>query len=213
MTNIADLRQEYRRHSLTEDGVDKDAIVQFEHWFHEALESGVHEPNAFVLATSGSNNLPSARTLLLKGIDQGGFVFYTNYNSHKAGDLLENPHGCMVFLWLELERQVRISGSVAKVTRAETEAYFNSRPRESQLGAWVSNQSETIPSREFLEEKLQEVMHTYAHIETIPVPDYWGGFRLIPAQIEFWQGRPNRLHDRILYTRNENGWHISRLSP
>jgi pyridoxamine 5'-phosphate oxidase len=213
MTNIADLRQEYRRHSLTEDGVDKDAIVQFEHWFHEALESGVHEPNAFVLATSGSNNLPSARTLLLKGIDQGGFVFYTNYNSRKAGDLLENPHGCMVFLWLELERQVRISGSVAKVTRAETEAYFNSRPRESQLGAWVSNQSETIPSREFLEEKLQNVIRTYAHMETIPVPDYWGGLRLIPAQIEFWQGRPNRLHDRILYTRNENGWNISRLSP
>lgn len=213
MTNIADLRQEYRRHSLTEDGVDKDAIVQFEHWFHEALESGVHEPNAFVLATSGSKNLPSARTLLLKGIDQGGFVFYTNYNSHKASDLLVNPHGCMVFLWLELERQVRITGSIVKVSREETASYFSSRPRESQLGAWVSNQSETIPSREFLEEKLQEVIRTYSHLETIPVPDYWGGFRLVPTQIEFWQGRPNRLHDRILYTHNENSWDISRLSP
>jgi pyridoxamine 5'-phosphate oxidase len=197
MTNIADLRQEYKRHSLTEDGVDKDAIVQFEHWFHEALESGLHEPNAFVLATSGGKNLPSARTLLLKGIDQGGFVFYTNYNSHKASDLDENPNGCMVFLWLELERQIR----------------FNSRPRESQLGAWVSNQSETIPSREFLEEKLQEVIRTYGHMQTIPVPDYWGGFRLIPTQIEFWQGRPNRLHDRIIYTQTKNGWGISRLSP
>jgi pyridoxamine 5'-phosphate oxidase len=213
MTNLGELRQEYKRHSLSEHDVDKDAIVQFEHWFHEALESGVHEPNAFVLATSGASNLPSARVLLLKGIDQGGFVFYTNYNSHKAADLRVNPHGSMVFLWLELERQVRISGSVNKVTREETEAYFHSRPRESQLGAWVSNQSETILSREFLEGKLQDLLNTYTTKQKIPVPEFWGGFRLIPNQIEFWQGRPNRLHDRILYTKTENGWGISRLSP
>jgi pyridoxamine 5'-phosphate oxidase len=213
MKNIADLRQEYKRHSLSESDVDKDGIVQFELWFHEVLESGVHEPNAFTLATSGKNNVPSARTLLLKGIDQGGFVFYTNYNSHKSSDLQQNPQACMNFLWLELERQVRITGSVAKVSREETETYFQSRPRESQLGAWVSNQSEPIPSREFLEQRLLEIAQQFNNQELIPVPDYWGGFRLIPNQIEFWQGRPNRLHDRILYTRIGNYWKISRLSP
>ena len=213
MKNIADLRQEYKRHSLLESDVDKDGIIQFEHWFHEALESGVHEPNAFILATSGRENIPSARTLLLKGIDHGGFVFYTNYSSHKSSDLLANPMACINFLWLELERQVRITGSVIKVSREETEAYFQSRPRESQLGAWVSNQSETIPSREYLEQKLLEITRQFSNHEIIPVPDYWGGFRLMPNQIEFWQGRPNRLHDRILYTRGENNWTISRLSP
>jgi pyridoxamine 5'-phosphate oxidase len=213
MKNIADLRQEYKQHSLSESDVDHDGIIQFEHWFHEALESGIHEPNAFVLATSGRDNIPSARTLLLKGVDQVGFVFYTNYNSHKSSDLLENPKACMNFLWLELERQVRITGTVVKVSRDETEVYFQSRPRESQLGAWVSNQSATIPSREYLEQKLLEITRQFSNHEIIPVPDYWGGFRLIPEQIEFWQGRPNRLHDRILYTRNGNEWQISRLSP
>jgi len=213
MSKFADLRQEYKKHQLLEDIILKDPLEQFRVWFHEALEVGVMEPNAFTLATVGVDGTPSARVLLLKGVDESGFVFYTNYQSEKGKNLDVNPVGSMVFLWLELERQVRINGTVTKVSREESALYFHSRPRESQIGAWVSQQSQTIPSREILETNLLLQQKKFKDTEIIPLPEFWGGYRLQPLNIEFWQGRPNRLHDRILFTLKESAWKMERLSP
>lgn len=214
MNKFEGLRQEYKKHQLSEDKVLSDPLAQFDVWFHEAISSGVIEPNAFTLATVGENGTPSARVLLLKGVDNGGFVFYTNYNSDKARDMADFPVAAMCFLWLELERQVRITGPVVKISREESEAYFHTRPRESQIGAWVSPQSQVISSRVEIEDRLSEMLEKYKDTEVIPLPVNWGGYRLQPVEIEFWQGRPNRLHDRLLYTDHaHDGWKVQRLAP
>ena len=199
---------------MTEEFAHSEPLKQFAVWFQEAMNSGVAEPNAFILATVSENGTPEARVMLLKGVDNGGFVFFTNYESDKAKDLADFPVATMCFLWLGLERQVRISGPVHKVTREDSEQYFHSRPRESQIGAWVSPQSQPIPSRDFIEKRLQETMQKFQDKEIIPLPSNWGGYRLVPVEIEFWQGRPNRLHDRLLYSEHEDGrWEITRLAP
>lgn len=214
MLELENLRQEYKKYKLLETTVHKDPMVQFDQWLNEAVNSGVPEPNAMTLSTVSSFGQPSSRVILLKGVSSGGFVFYTNYESHKGVSIANNPNGYINFLWLELERQVRISGLIEKVSTEETTAYFHSRPRGSQIGAWVSHQSEVIASREVLEENLALMETRFKDIDVIPVPDYWGGYRLKPDTIEFWQGRPNRLHDRILYVKTGgNSWNIQRLAP
>ena len=212
-SELAALRRNYTRESLSETGVKADPFQQFEHWFREALDSQLPEPNAMTVASATRDGRPSARTMLLKGFDHQGFVFYTNYESRKGGELDENPRAALLFTWLELERQVRIEGTVERVSEEESQAYFQSRPRGSQIGAWASPQSRVVPGREVLETKVEELAETFKHDETLPRPPYWGGYRVIPAAIEFWQGRENRLHDRIRYTHTGSGWKIERLAP
>jgi pyridoxamine 5'-phosphate oxidase len=210
---VADLRKEYTRGGLTETDADPNPFKQFQKWFDQALAAQLPEPNAMTLATATPEGKPSARIVLLKGFDSHGFVFYTNYDSHKGQELTANPWAALVFWWAQLERQVRIEGRVEKVSDAESDAYFHSRPKGSQLGAWVSQQSQAIDSRELLELRLQKLNEKYLDRE-VPRPPYWGGYRVIPTAIEFWQGRPNRLHDRLHYRRLEDGnWAIARLSP
>ena len=213
MSKYAHLRLEYKKEKLSEESVETNPLTQFDIWFQEAMNAEVPEPNAFALATSGPLGISSARIVLLKGVDRDGFVFYTNYNSDKAKDIAYNSHVSMCFLWHELERQVRITGRAAKVSREESEIYFHSRPRESQIGAWVSPQSDVIASRDVLDQKLAEVTALYENTDIIPLPDHWGGYRVIPEEIEFWQGRPNRLHDRITYKNVDGHWKIKRLAP
>ncbi|MDF2772660.1 MAG: pyridoxamine 5-phosphate oxidase [Geminicoccaceae bacterium] len=214
MTNLdlAALRRDYALASLSETHVDADPIRQFEAWFADALAAQVLEPNAMTLATATSDGVPSARIVLLKGIDAGGFVFFTDYRSRKGAELAENPLAALVFLWKEIERQVRVSGAVSRVMAAESEAYYRSRPLGSRLGAWVSHQSSVIASRAEIEERWQAVSQRFADGD-VPLPPHWGGYRVMPDEIEFWQGRPNRLHDRLRYERTSSGWTISRLSP
>jgi pyridoxamine 5'-phosphate oxidase len=212
-TRVADLRKEYTFQGLSETDVHPNPFEQFKIWFDQALFAQLPEPNAMTIATATTNGKPSARMVLLKDYDERGFVFYTNYESNKGQQLVENPWGAIAFWWAELERQVRIEGRVEKVSPAESEAYFHSRPKASQLGAWASNQSQVIDSREVLERRLQQLKEEYENKE-VPRPPNWGGFRVIPTEIEFWQGRPSRLHDRLLYQRSEDGsWRIQRLSP
>ena len=209
--DLADLRRDYARESLTESDVDRDPIAQFEKWFEEALHAGMIEPNAMTLATSSSDGHPSARVVLLKGADARGFVFFTDYRSRKGAELEENPHVSLCFWWDALQRQVRITGTVAKVSREESEAYFKTRPRGSRIGAWASRQSSALPSRELLEKEVERLDKSYP--EDVPLPPHWGGYRVTPESIEFWQGRLSRLHDRIVYRRQDAKWTISRLSP
>lgn len=209
---IRNLRNEYKTRALLENEVQNDPVRQFDQWFREALKAEVHEPNAMTLATAGKNGQPSARIVLLKGYDPKGFVFYTNYNSRKSLQLQENPLAAMIFFWPELERQVRIEGRTEKIEAELSEQYFNSRPLGNRLGAWVSPQSEVIPDRTYLENRLQEYMERYPD-EKVPRPEHWGGYRLYPELIEFWQGRPNRLHDRLCFTKKEDSWSMSRLAP
>lgn len=213
MTKLADLRQEYKLHTLDESDVARDPMEQFRIWFNEAINAQCPEPNAFTLSTSDHKGLPSARVVLLKGLENGGFSFYTNYTSAKAGELEVNPHVSMTFLWLELERQVRINGIAKKLPRDVSEAYFHSRPRESQIGAWVSPQSMVIPDRKYIEDKMAVMLREFEGVEKIPLPDTWGGYLILPQVIEFWQGRPNRLHDRIRYSYDAGGWKTERLAP
>ncbi|MGB5631237.1 MAG: pyridoxamine 5'-phosphate oxidase, partial [Waterburya sp.] len=189
-------------------------IKQFKVWFQQALDADLIEPNAMTLATATRGGKPTARIVLLKGVDAKGFVFYTNYESKKGQQLTINPYAALVFLWKELERQVRIEGKVEQLSPAESAEYFHSRPKASQLGAWASAQSRVIPNRQVLEQKLTELQEQYSDDVTVPLPEHWGGFRVIPNQIEFWQGRPSRLHDRLVYDLQADGsWSINRLAP
>lgn len=210
--SIAHLRREYARARLDERDVDPDPLVQFRHWFEDACRAELPEPNAMTLATATPDGLPSARMVLLKAADERGFTFFTDYRSRKGQELEANPHAALVFFWGELERQVRISGTVSRVSREETEAYFRTRPRESRLGAWTSQQSTVLAGREVLEARLREVAARHPG-EDVPAPPYWGGYLLRPDALEFWQGRESRLHDRVRYQREAGGWRIERLSP
>jgi pyridoxamine 5'-phosphate oxidase len=210
--DLARVRREYSRHALDETGVDLNPLVQFHRWYKEANEAELSEPNAMVLATASLEGRPSARVVLLKGADERGFVFYTNYEGRKSVELTANPQASLLFFWGQLERQVRIEGTVERTTKQESEEYFKTRPLESRLSAWASKQSSVIPSRGFLEQKLLDLRLRYTSQE-ITLPPFWGGFRLQPEVFEFWQGRENRLHDRIRYCLHGGVWEIERLSP
>jgi pyridoxamine 5'-phosphate oxidase len=211
--SIGDLRQEYSSRGLSEQDLDADPIEQFRHWFEDAVEAGVREPNAMTLATSTKEGRPSARMVLLKGFDDRGFTFYTNYESRKGSELVDNPYAALILFWVDLERQIRIEGRVELATPVESDAYFATRSLESRLGAWASHQSEVLPSRAILETRVLELREQYSGQE-VPRPPFWGGFRVVPESIEFWQGRLNRLHDRLRYRRQSSqAWTIERLSP
>jgi pyridoxamine 5'-phosphate oxidase len=210
---IAHLRQDYQLKSLDISDVLPDPIQQFGVWFHEVLTAKILEPNAMTLATVSADGKPSARVVLLKEYTKNGFVFFTNYNSHKGNQLAENPFAALCFNWLDLERQVRIEGKVKKVSKISSDIYFQSRPHKSKLGAWASPQSKIIPNRLILEENMQKLEEKYAATEGVPRPPHWGGYIVIPDMIEFWQGRRSRLHDRIRYTLNNKSWKIERLAP
>ena len=212
--NIGDLRQDYSRQTLLETNANVNPFLQFQHWFTQALNSQVIEPNAMTLATITTDGKPAARIVLLKDFDERGFVFYTNFQSRKGQELAQTPAAALVFWWGELERQVRIEGAITVVSEAEADAYFQSRPRGSQLGAWVSRQSQMIGDRSVLEDRLEQLEQEYGD-RPIPRPPHWGGYRLAPTYFEFWQGRSNRLHDRLCYrhTTAANIWQIKRLSP
>lgn len=212
MMSIADLRREYASRALGEAQADADPIRQFTVWFDEAASAQILDVNAMTLATTAADGDPDARIVLLKGFDDDGFVFFTNYESTKGRELLARPRACLLFFWVELERQVRITGAVTKVSRAESEEYFHSRPFESQVGAWASAQSTPVADRAVLETRYAELTAQYAG-QSVPLPEFWGGYRVAPEQVEFWQGRPSRLHDRLLYTRGPSGWSRSRLAP
>ena len=214
LEDIENLRKEYSASTLDVGDVNEDPLLQFGNWFGEAMAAQLPEPNAMILATSTPDGMPSARTVLLKAADEQGFVFYTNYESRKGKVLERNPRAALVFLWLELQRQVRVEGLIEKVSREESEAYFISRPKGSQIGAWVSPQSQPIAGRDILEAKTIELERQYAGAEYLPLPPNWGGFRVRPTLLEFWQGRPERLHDRFRYTlEGDRTWTIDRLSP
>ncbi|HKX84519.1 MAG TPA: pyridoxamine 5'-phosphate oxidase [Pyrinomonadaceae bacterium] len=209
---LADLRREYSREVLDETSVDADPFVQFGKWMNEAIASEMLDATAMVLSTVDAEHRPSSRVVLLKGFDERGFRFFTNYESRKGRELDANPNATVHFFWPELERQINIRGRVERATREEAEEYFRTRPVESRLGAWASNQSERLSSRAELEQKMKEVRAKYLG-DDIPLPPFWGGFRVIPDRFEFWQGRPSRLHDRICYSLDSRKWKISRLSP
>lgn len=210
---IANLRKDYMLKTLVETSVNANPLKQFDAWWQEAMSSEVDEVNAMTLATASADGLPSARIVLLKGYDERGFVFFTNYQSYKGNQLDENPRACLVFFWKELERQVRITGLVDKTSAEESDAYYDSRPEGSRIGAWASPQSQVINSREWLEEREHNYRAQF-NAENIQRPLHWGGYRVKPITIEFWQGRPSRLHDRLLYTLKDDGsWLIERLAP
>lgn len=210
--DLHDMRREFRGEGLRREDLDDDPFVQFQRWFTEACERIRLDPNAVTLATVDPEGAPAARTVLLKYFDRSGFVFFTNLGSRKASHIENNAHVALLFWWPELERQVEINGRAERISQAESAKYFLTRPRGSQLGAWVSQQSQVITSRKALEMKLDEVKRKFANRE-VPLPSFWGGFRVVPRALEFWQGQPSRLHDRFRYVRDEDGWRIERLQP
>lgn len=212
MLNLQDMRQDYKKAELSEESVDKSPFVQFEQWFGDAQKSQVLEPNSMVLATCSNDGIPNLRAVLLKIFDERGFVFFTNYHSDKAREIEENSNVAAEFLWLDLERQVRVRGRCEKISTAESLSYFLKRSRESQIGAWVSDQSKIISSRKMLMMQIEKMKAKFQS-GNVPLPDFWGGYRIIPQSIEFWQGRESRLHDRILYSKESENWKISRLAP
>jgi pyridoxamine 5'-phosphate oxidase len=212
--NLADLRREYHREALTEADVDPEPLRQLERWLQEALRAALPEPTAMTLATVGADGRPSARIVLLKGVGPAGLVFFTNYDSRKGRELAIRPDVALLFHWIELERQVRIEGVASKVPSGESDAYFASRPRSSRLGAWASPQSRAIPDRDWLEREFAAVAARYeGDNPDVPRPPFWGGYRVLPSLVEFWQGRSSRLHDRIVYRRDGSRWQIQRLAP
>jgi len=212
MQKLQDIRTEYKRHQLNKNDIAGNPLAQLQLWLDEAIHAKVLEPTAMTLATSSSSGVPSSRIVLLKDLNEHGLTFFTNYNSHKAQDIFENPQVALLFFWPELERQVRINGSAEKVSSNESDAYFNSRPLMSRIGAISSPQSTKIPNRKFIEEKVEQTAEKYKDQEPNR-PDYWGGYMVQPVAVEFWQGRESRLHDRILYEASNNQWHVSRLAP
>jgi len=210
---IQDLRRDYKFKSLDISDCDPSPFIQFQTWFNEAVQSACDEPNAFVLSTVNSQGRPRSRTVLLKGFNQESFHFYSNYESAKGHELKTSPYVSMTFLWLPLERQIRIEGIAKKMTHDESEKYFQSRPRGSQLGAIASRQSEKVASKEILAEQFKSAEEKWKNTDAIPCPDYWGGYQIIPSYFEFWQGQSNRLHDRIEYELKDTAWIRSRLSP
>jgi pyridoxamine 5'-phosphate oxidase len=209
---IGSMRRNYLRNELLESTISKNPFEQFQSWFEEAKNSTILEANAMTLSTVTKDGRPSSRVVLLKDIREDGYSFYTNYNSKKGLEIANNPFGSLLFFWDVLEKQVRIDGKIQKLSREEAQIYFNSRPFESKIGAWASNQSESIPNRDFIENKYSDLLEKFKGKE-VPMPEYWGGYKLIPDSFEFWQGRPSRLHDRIEYRLVESSWVISRLSP
>ncbi len=211
---LQDLREDYRQSTLQMSQTESDPFRQFDKWFQEALKAEIPEPNAMIVATADAQGKPSARVVLLKGFDEKGFVFYTNYESQKGYELTKNPKAAVVFNWLELERQIRIEGKAEKISDEESDAYFQKRPKKSQIGAWASPQSEVIDGREILDENTENLRKKYADADNLPRPPHWGGFRIKAKRIEFWQGRSSRLHDRINYLKTADGsWKRDRLAP
>ena len=211
-TSIAHIRREYLNEDLVEKKASKNPLVLFQHWFKEALKAEVIDVNAFALSTVSKSGIPSNRIVLLKGLDKRGFVFFTNYQSQKGREISQRAVASLLFFWPQLIRQVRIDGKVEKISDKESDLYFKTRPRGSQLGAWASEQSEVVPSRDFLEKSMKALEEKYQG-KVIPRPPHWGGFLVIPRSIEFWQGRPNRLHDRLRYVRQGQSWRRERLAP
>ena len=210
--DLSQFREEYLKQSLHREDLAAEPMVQFDLWFKQAMEAGIPEPNAMSVATATPAGAPSLRTVLLKYYDERGCVFFTNYGSRKAHEIEQNPQVCMMLPWVTLERQIILYGRAEKISRAETLKYFLSRPRESQLGAWVSQQSQVISTRKLLMMKLAELKNKFANGD-IPLPDFWGGYRIVPTQVEFWQGGPGRVHDRFMYTQEGENWSIERLQP
>ncbi|KQV24129.1 pyridoxamine 5'-phosphate oxidase [Kitasatospora sp. Root187] len=207
------MRKHYQHEGLAEKQLMAEPVAQFTEWFHQAVDAGVTEPNAMVLSTADAQGRPSSRTVLLKGYDRRGFVFFTNYGSRKGSELAVNPWASLLFPWISISRQVVVGGRVEKVGRDETAAYFRTRPHGSQLGAWASEQSSPVSSREVLEQRYAELERRYPEGEGVPVPPFWGGYRVVPETVEFWQGRENRLHDRLRYLAEGGGWRVERLCP
>jgi len=211
--DLARLRREYGDRGLDLPDLDADPVSMFRRWLADTVEAGLHEPNAMVVATATPDGRPSARMVLLKGLDESGFVFYTNLSSRKAGEIDANPRVSLLFPWQDLQRQVRVEGRASRVSTEESEAYFARRPRESQLGAWASPQSQVVASRSALDERYGGVLSRFAAADAVPLPPFWGGIRVAPEVVEFWQGRRGRMHDRLVYRREGGGWRVERLAP
>jgi pyridoxamine 5'-phosphate oxidase len=212
-SKIVSLRKEYSSAFLNEEDVNHNPFKQFELWMHQAVEAEILEPHAMTVSTVSSEGKPSSRIVLLRGFDENGFVFYTNYKSHKGNDMAQNKYACLNFFWPELERQIRIEGSISKIDQQVSTDYFHSRPRESQIGAWASIQSAVIENRKVVEDAFVHFTEKFKDLDVIPKPEHWGGYNIKPTSIEFWQGRPSRLHDRLRYSLLSEAWKIERLSP